>query len=461
MNQQQRQESLDYVRKRVRQTVRQAKAKKTRGKMNASGDNRLPVNPAGSDKKPRLLTISAASVNPKPLRWLVPDILPLGKLVLLAGDGGLGKSSITIDLAARLSRGECAFGLEYQTRIADTLFFSCEDDPEDTIVPRLMAAGADRRHIELDRGIDDGSGRPAPWSLAHYTLLDDLLSNNPKIRLVIIDPASAFAGLAGIDGHKDAELRALLGPLTDVAARREVTIVLIAHLGKGEARNAARRVLGSVGWINAVRAAWIVAEHEEDRGKRLLLPIKANLAPRRRGLIYQLVPLCGAEQDLALAGINNLAGRDLERLKSQLFRVVWLGEPDAEADKVFAPAGRGHESRSETKIATDWLRERLRNGPVKSSLCVDEGNAALNLHKPLKWWRDTILKGELRGEAFKNGFKEGWSWTLRDSSDSSDSSRLRLAENTHKPLKIIEESQESRMVWYSSEAGPEVREIPF
>ncbi|HTU88473.1 MAG TPA: AAA family ATPase, partial [Gemmataceae bacterium] len=304
------------------------------------------------------------------------------------------------------------------------------------------------------------------------------LAAHPNIRLVVIDPASAFAGLAGIDGHKDAELRALLGPLTEIAARYEVTVILVAHLGKHEATRAVRRVLGSVAWVNAVRAAWIVAEREEDGGKRLLLPVKANLAPRRRGLVYQLIPLSAPEQDLALAGIDGLTGEDLDRLKHQLFRVAWLGETDAEADAVFAAAARRPEQPSDTKRAADWLREQLQGGPVESSVCVEEGNAALKLSKPLKWWRDAILKGELEGKPQKsNEFQGRWLWSLRDSLDSLDSldetsekqdgqaddeagGTKQKRRATRKEAEESKESQRSRR-WIAPDAEPHAIDTPF
>src|SRR5262249_13744680 len=152
--------------------------------------------------------------------------------------------------------------------------------------------------------------------------------DHPAVKLVVIDPASAFAGRAGTDGHKDAELRALLGPLADLAAQCRVTILLVAHVGKRDCARAVHRVLGSVAWVNAVRSAWIVAEREGDEGRRLFLPVKANLAPRQKGLVYQLVPLDGAEQELALAGCTELRDEDRGRLAAQLYRVRWLGETD-------------------------------------------------------------------------------------------------------------------------------------
>jgi hypothetical protein len=216
----------------------------------------------------------------------------------------------------RLSHGERAFGLDYQATAGDTLIASCEDDPADTIVPRLLAAGADLLRVHFLEGVSTGrNGWPSQWSLAHHTDLDNHLAVNRAIRLIIIDPASAFAGLAGIDGHKDADLRALLGPLADIAACFGVTILLVAHLGKNETSKAVSRVLGSVGWVNAPRSVMIVAEHEEDGDTRLLLSIKKNLAPHGRGLIYKLVPLSETEQDLALTGCTDLSADDRELLK--------------------------------------------------------------------------------------------------------------------------------------------------
>ncbi len=103
------------------------KAHRSSGKGGSVRDN-LSSSIRSTSKAVTLQTTCAATIKPKPLRWLVPDILPLGKLVLLAGDGGMGKSTITIDLTARLSRGECAFGLHYNALAGDTLIATCEDD---------------------------------------------------------------------------------------------------------------------------------------------------------------------------------------------------------------------------------------------------------------------------------------------------------------------------------------------
>src|SRR5262249_40576800 len=150
-------------------------------------------------------------VKSRPLRWLVPNILPLGKLVMFAGDGGLGKSLVTLGLTADLTRGRPCLGLDYPDPVrGEVLLISCEDDLADTIAPRLDAACADRSKVWHVDGIRTAQGKLAPFSLAHYEQMERYLEDYPDIRLVIIDPAGAYIGKAGVDDHKDSELRALL-----------------------------------------------------------------------------------------------------------------------------------------------------------------------------------------------------------------------------------------------------------
>jgi hypothetical protein len=229
-------------------------------------------------------------------------------------------------------------------------------------------------------------------------------------------------------------------------------------LGKRDCTKAVQRVLGSVGWVNAVRSAWVVTEREEDDGKRLLLPVKANLAPRRLGLTYQLAPLSGEEQEMALVDHASLPAEDLERLKQQLYRVRWLGETDAKADAVFAEAARRRDLPSDTDKAVDWLKEYLSRGPVQSLACVNAGKKALGLDKGLKWWRETILKDRLQGQPRKLGFRPEdavWYFTLpghpwpppnahRDSSPSSTETREKSTRQTRGMLEESEESEEGK-----------------
>src|SRR5262249_41211788 len=146
-----------------------------------------------------------STIRIEPIRWLVPNYLPLGKQVLIAGDGGHGKSSLTLHLAACLTTGRPAFGLDYQAAPAEVLLVSCEDDFGDTVVPRLLAAGADLSKIFRVDGTKDQKGKVQPFSLADFQALREELKSRPArpmVRLVVIDPAGAYIGRAGVDEHK-------------------------------------------------------------------------------------------------------------------------------------------------------------------------------------------------------------------------------------------------------------------
>ena len=145
----------------------------------------------------------------EPIHWLVPGYFPLGKLILLAGDGGHGKSSLTLAPGSRLDRGLSCLGLGYKPLLpADVLLIQCEDDYADTVVPRLLAAGADRKRVYRVDGVRGPDGKVLPFSLAYYEAMERELEARPNIRLVVIDPAGAYIGRSGVDEHKDSELAA-------------------------------------------------------------------------------------------------------------------------------------------------------------------------------------------------------------------------------------------------------------
>jgi hypothetical protein len=243
-----------------------------------------------------LETTRLNTIRPEPIRWLVPEYLPLGKLVLLAGGGGHGKSTLTLHLAACLSTGRPCLGLEYTPLgPCEVLLVNCEDDFADTVVPRLLSAGADLDRIHRVDGIRRADGSPSPFSLDHYQAIEEELAARPGVRLVVIDPASAYVARAGVDDYRDSELRTLLGPLAELAARRRVTVPLVKHLVKGATTKAVQRVNGSAGYFNTVRIAHLVAPHPDDETRKLLLPAKINIGPKPATLAYQLVPLDAAE----------------------------------------------------------------------------------------------------------------------------------------------------------------------
>jgi hypothetical protein len=387
------------------------------------------------------------TVEPQPLEWLVAGYLPLGKLVLLAGDGGHGKSALTLHLAARLSRGKSPFGLPVAARPAcEALLINCEDDVADTVVPRLMAVSADMTKVHWLDGVRHADGGLTPFSLSHFRELEAELGRHPGIRLVVIDPAGAFIGNTGIDDHKDSDLRALLGPLAEVAARKAVTILLIKHLSKGAHPKAVARVGGSTGYINTVRAAFLVAPDRDDEATKYFVPLKFNLAPKPSALAYQLVPLTPDEQRPVLDLCTKLKSEDRQRLGEQLFRVEWRGPADVNPDQLLAPPERSELARNKVEDAGDWIVEFLRTGEQPSAAVVAAG-------KEKGFGRGVLFKAR-RGlgklvEAHKDGFAGGWLWRLAEESapppavNTSNSSNPSDSSSASTPPRPPEESQES------------------
>jgi hypothetical protein len=370
-----------------------------------------------------LETTCLATILPEPVRWLVPGYLPLGKLNLLAGDGGHGKSTLTLDVAACLTTGRPCFGLTYEPLPpSDVLLISCEDDFADTVVPRLLSARADRCRVWRVDGIKTKDGKTAPFCLDHFQSMEAGLSARPDVRLVIIDPAGAYIGKAGIDDHKDSELRALLGPLAELAARRRVTILLVKHLVKGATAKAVHKVSGSTGYTNAVRAAFVVAPSSEDPDKKLFLPLKFNLGPRPQGLAYQMRSLDAPQQSSILDAYgSHLDQADRERLAAQLYGIEWLGPSDADADHVLGEQARRERDPNKVEKCMTWLEQFLATFAYPSVEIqaaarregftfdnVKEAKARLKESKDLR----NSNRGRLQGEWW-SGFGNPDSWTLR------------------------------------------------
>jgi hypothetical protein len=386
----------------------------------------------GASKKPNLAdtepvglaTIRLSSVRPRPVRWLVPGLLPLGKLALLAGDGGHGKSTLTLDVTAAVTTGRSFFAaFENTLAPSDVLLISCEDDVADTIVPRLLSAGADLNRIQKVEGIKGKDDKTIPFCLAHYQAMEAHLAANPSIRLVVIDPAGAFIGRSGVDDYNDTELRSLLGPMAELAARREVTILLIKHLVKGATTKAVHKVGGSTGYVNAVRAAFVIAPDGDDSDKKLFLPLKFNLGPRPSGLAYRMRSLEPYEQQRILDGYcAHLDAQDRDRLAKQLFRIEWLGPVDADADRVLGEQARRDRGLNKVERAMEWLTAFLATYAYPSdeirAAAKAEGFTFDNLKEAKARLKEKGLHNSNKGQfggVWWSGFGAPESWVLRPS----------------------------------------------
>ena len=222
--------------------------------------------------------------------WLWPGRFALGKLTLISGDPGLGKSFVTLDMAARVSRGLAwpdAPGVA--TIPGGVVLLGAEDALADTVRPRLDAAGADVNRIvaiqAIESRVDKGTQRT--FDLARDLLaLEAAIQSVEGCRLIVIDPISAYLG--GVDSHKNSDVRGLLAPLGAIAARHHVAVVAISHNNKATGGQAIHRTMGSVAFVAAARAAWLVCKDKDDPSRRLLLPIKNNNAPDLGGLAYRI-----------------------------------------------------------------------------------------------------------------------------------------------------------------------------
>jgi hypothetical protein len=366
--------------------------------------------PAGDASPAGLATTSLASIRPVPVRWLVPGYLPLGKLMLLAGDGGHGKSTLTLDLAANLTTGRPCLGLEYQPLPpSDVLLISCEDDFGDTVVPRLLSAGADLGRVWKVDGIKTKDGKTAPFCLAHFESMEAELLARPDIRLVVIDPAGAYVGRSGVDDYNDSEPRSLLGPMAELAARTQVTILLVKHLVKGATAKAVHKVGGSAGYVNTVRAAFVVAPDGEDADKKLFLPLKFNLGPRPSGLAYRMRSLDDMEQGQILDAYGqHLDAPDRERLARQLFRLEWLGTVNADADQVLSDKARRDREPGKVDQAAAWLGKFLERYAYPNDEAFAAGEAAGYTRDNL-WRAKSKLGGKIRASN-RGAYQGKWHW---------------------------------------------------
>ncbi|HEX4150345.1 MAG TPA: AAA family ATPase [Pirellulales bacterium] len=296
------------------------------------------------------MLVCLADVEPREVAWLWPDRVPLGRLTLLVGRPGEGKSFLTTDMAARITTGtpwpdgsECPRG--------SVILISAEDDPGDTIRPRLDAHFADVGKVHLLSAVRSGEGERMV-TMADVRAIEAAIKRVPDCRLIVVDPIGSFLG-GRTDAHRDNEVRGVLAPIAKLAESYGVAVVVVAHRRKSAGSIADDTALGSRAFTGIARAVWHVSR--ESKTRRLLLPGKNNLAPAGHGLAFSIIGKPG--------------------------RIVW--EPDpvkmsaddalaAEADQQRRKPGPDADERNEV---TAWLREALADGPRPASDMQGEARA--------------------------------------------------------------------------------------
>jgi archaellum biogenesis ATPase FlaH len=331
-----------------------------------------------------------STIEPEMLRWLWPGRIPIGKLTLFAGDPGLGKSLLTLDAAARLSRGT-AWPDGAPCELGDTIILSAEDDGADTIRPRLDAAGADVSRVHLLESVRvvtaDGQGVESGFSLERdIPALEDAL-NQTGARLVSIDPISAYLG--GTDSHANAEVRGVLSPLAALAAKHGAAVIAVTHLRKS-AGAAIYRAMGSLAFAAAARAVWGIIADPDDKARRLFVPVKMNLAPDGSGLAYRI------------------------EAPSGIARVVWESGPVVVDVNAAMGGFETPEDHTARRAAEEWLRECLSGGPTAAAEVMRA--ATLAGFKRATLYRAADSVGVSKRKVGGRG--AGWLWELKDSGSS-------------------------------------------
>jgi hypothetical protein len=360
-----------------------------------------PVNSEQTAPGPALVMQRACDVEAKPIEWLWPGRIAVGKQTMLAGEPGLGKSQISAFLAAIVTtHGHWPNG-EGRAERGGVIVLSAEDDAADTIIPRLSAAGAElsRVHIVTAVTTDDHKGRRLFNLQTDLLALEQAIAHLGDVRLVIIDPVSSYLGK--VDSHKNAEVRTVLEPIGEMASRLRVAVVAVTHFSKGGGTSANNRIIGSIAFVAAARAAFIVSRDPDDENRRLFVPSKNNLGPDRAGLAFRIETREVAKGIIAPA-------------------VSWDSEPVTRtADEILsAMSGSGdrHTARDDAKV---FLQEVLADGPMSVADLEAEARTAgllgerqrLSQNKAIRAAADDL--GVLRK---REGFGQGaaYHWSLPD-----------------------------------------------
>ena len=233
---------------------------------------------------PLLLRLS--DIAPERIDWIWHGRLARGKKTMLAADPGVGKSTLSLDIAARITRGS-SWPDGGRAPLGNVLMLCAEDGLADTVRPRIDAAGGDASRVYILDGVLDEQGSTRMVSLARDLAGLEAAIEEVHPQLVIIDPITAYLGKA--DSYKDAEVRGLLGPVLALLPRHGAALLTIAHLSKDQQRAALHRPANSIAFIAAARIAFALAADPADDTRVILATLKSNVCAKAPSLAFRLV----------------------------------------------------------------------------------------------------------------------------------------------------------------------------
>ena len=325
--------------------------------------------------EPNLKLINMEQVEIEKIDWLLYPFIPFGKVTIVQGDPGEGKTTMVLQIIAKLTKGEAVLpsgsdepALEGKTMALEpvnVIYQTAEDGLGDTIKPRLLSAGADCSRVMV---IDDNNQA--------LTMMDARLEEaiiKTKARLVVLDPIQGFLG-AAVDMHRANEIRPLMKRIAVLAEKYHCAIILIGHMNKNSNGKSSYRGLGSIDFQAAARSVLIVGRIKDEQEIRVVCHVKSSLAPEGKSIAFRLDKDTGFE---------------------------WIGEYDISADDLLSGDNRGQKIHA----AKEFLQEVLTSGSVAQTKVAEEAESR-GIKKKTLW----NAKKELEIESVKIGNQ--WFWML-------------------------------------------------
>ena len=338
---------------------------------------------------PELKLINMETVEVEQIEWLLYPFIPFGKVTIIQGDPGEGKTTMVLQIIAKLTRGEPILLKQQSQKEAqkdskenlkqkvlsqdnpiqpvNVIYQTAEDGLGDTIKPRLLAAGADCSRVLV---IDD---REQPLTMLDVRLEEAIMQT--KARMVVLDPIQGFLG-TDVDMHRANEIRPLMKRVAVLAEKYHCAIILIGHMNKNSNGKSSYRGLGSIDFQAAARSVLIVGRLKDEPETRVMCHVKSSLAPEGKSVAFRLDKETGFQ---------------------------WIGEYDISADDLLSGDARGQKSR----IAKEFLLDILADGGMAQKKIEEEASKQGIKKKTLR-----NAKQELEIDSIKRGNQ--WFWILSE-----------------------------------------------
>lgn len=286
--------------------------------------------------------------------WLWPGRIAKGKLCIIGGLPGVGKSQFTMWLTSLITNGGIWPLDKTSCNPGTVLFLSDEDDFADTQIPRLMANGANLKKVFKIDGILDKKGHVFYIDLnQHLPQLEEFIKTFPDLQALIIDPITDFMG--DINANSNTEVRNFLNKLAKLASKYNFALICLTHLNKGNSPDIQSKMLGAMAFTGVARSAYLICKDPSDESRRYFVPVKNNLGNDESGYVYKI-------------GIKTISDNDFEM---EAPFVEWLDEKVTKtANDILAEAVRT-DSKSNQELSNELLLDMMKLGPQPSNFIYE------------------------------------------------------------------------------------------